>query len=190
MSREKRSTTIFETAAKKRKILVSSEDNARKFVSVAFCDKNEKWLVTASSGAEARVILWNWDKQRCISFCDLMPKPAQTVNQVSFSNQDPSIIVVTGNEHYRYLKLDGSTLKVQPVQINRRENEAYFSQNYTCHAWLADGRFIICNDQGQIMIMESTGEYKGFTAGDPRKESFPIWAVTTFTGGSPDQSNA
>lgn len=189
MSREKRSTTIFEINNKKRKVLCSTDDPARKFVSVAFCDKNEKLLVTASGGAEARVIIWNWEKQRCLQYCDLLPKPNQTVTQVSFSNLDPSVVVVTGNEHYRYLKQDGNALKIQQVGINRRENETYFSQNYTCHAWLPDGRFLICNDQGQILIMEPTGDYKGFTAGDPKKESLPIWAVATFTGSAPDQGN-
>jgi hypothetical protein len=94
--------------------------------------------------------------------------------------------VVTGIEFYRYLKLDGPNLKALPIVIHRRENDSHFSNNYTCHAWLNDGRFIICNDHGQIMLLDSQGEYKGVTISDPRKESFPIWAVSTFSGVSQD----
>ena len=32
------------------------------------------------------------------------------------------------------------------------------------------------------MLLDQYGEYKGITVSDPRKESFPITAVTTFSG--------
>lgn len=162
MSVEKRVTSIFEVPIKKRKILIAAEDPAKEFVSVDFCPKNEKLLVTTSGKSEARVIIWNWDKQRCIGFADLMPNPRlQTIEQVSFSNTDPSVVVVTGQDFYRYLKLDGPTLKALPIGISKRDNEQHFSVNYTCHAWLNDGRFVICNDHGQILLLDAQGEYKG-----------------------------
>ena len=168
---------------KKRKILISNEDPAKEFVSCDFSPRNEKLLVTTSAKSEARVIIWNWDKQRCIAFADLVPSPrTATVEQVSFSTVDPGVVVVTGTDFYRYLKLDGPTLKILPNPIHRKENDAHFSNNYTCHAWLHDGRFVICNDHGQIMLLDSQGDYKGITVGDPRKDSFPITAITTFVG--------
>lgn len=86
------------------------------------------------------------------------------------------------------MKLDGPNLKIVYYQVNRRENDAHFSNNYTAHTWFSDGRFVICNDHGQIMLLESTGEYKGITVGDPRKDSFPITAITTFSGVQQDAS--
>ena len=38
------------------------------------------------------------------------------------------------------------------------------------------------------MLLESTGEYKGITVGDPRKEPFAISAITTFSGVQQDAS--
>jgi len=69
--------TILDVPLKKRKILCSVEDSAKEFVAAAFCPRNDKTktLVTTSGKADARVIIWNWDKQRCISFIDLMPNP-------------------------------------------------------------------------------------------------------------------
>ena len=107
---------------------------------------------------------------------------SQTIEQVSFSPVDPSIVVVTGIKFYRYIKLDGPTMKALPIVITKREAEAHYSDNYTCHTWLNDGRFIICNDHGQIFLLDSQGEYKGVTVSDPRKDFFPIHSVTTFSG--------
>ena len=118
-----------------------------------------------------------------------MPNPRlQTVEQVSFSTVETGVVVVTGQELYRYLKLDGPNLKIVNYQVNKRDQDAHFSNNYTCHTWLSDGRFVICNDHGQIMLLESTGEYKGITVSDPRKDSFPITAITTFSGVQQDAS--
>ena len=42
---------------------------------------------------------------------DLFPKPGQNEFQVSFSPFDPNVIVCTGNDFYRYFRLDNNTLK-------------------------------------------------------------------------------
>ena len=92
--------------------MLSSEDPSKEFVSADFCSRNEKLLVTVSGKSEARVTIWNWDKQRCISTIELLPNPrVQTVEQVSFSSIDPNIVVVTGQELYRFYRLDGAVLK-------------------------------------------------------------------------------
>ncbi len=59
---EKRAQSVFEVPLKKRKILITSEDPAKEFVSADFCPKNERHIVTVSNRAEPRVIIWNWDK--------------------------------------------------------------------------------------------------------------------------------
>lgn len=62
LSPDKRAQSIFETPLKKRKILLSTEDPSKEFVSADFCPRNEKFLVTVSGKSEARVTIWNWDK--------------------------------------------------------------------------------------------------------------------------------
>jgi len=111
---------------KKRKILCSNEDSAKEFVSADFCSNDaKKLLVTISAKSDARVIIWNWDKQRCISSLEIIPDitKGQTIDQVSFSTVDPSVVVVTGIKFYRFIKLDGTTMKIQPIFINKREAE-------------------------------------------------------------------
>lgn len=63
------------------------------------------------------------------------------------------------------------------------------SNNYKCHAWLHDGRFIVCTDQGQIMLFEATGEYKQVQIFDAKKASFPISAVLPFQIGGAETEN-
>ena len=96
--------------------------------------------------------------------------------------------MVTGQEFYRFYRLDGAVLKPQNVSINKRDSDVHFSTNYTCHAWMADGRFVICNDHGQIFLLDQAGEYKGITIGDPKKEPFPIHSITTYSGSQGDAS--
>lgn len=180
--REKKSTTVLDVPHKKRRILITNEDTARKYISVDFCSQVDKHLVTASGGSEARIIVWNFDKQKCIAVGDLYPKPGQTVSQVSFAPNDPNVIVCTGNDLYRYFRLDNNALKQQTVAIYKRDKDAHFSNNYTCHKWLPEGKLIICTDHGQIMLLEASGEYKNIFISDTRKDPFPIWAVTSYTG--------
>ena len=181
--RDKKSTITYDSSVKKKKVLITNEDSARKYISADFCaQNNERQLVTISGGSEARIIIWNWDKQKCIPVTDLLPKLGQTITQISFAPNDPNVIVATGNDFYRYFRLDNNSIKQQQVQIQRRDKDAHFSTNYTCHKWLNDGRFIICTDHGQILLLEASGEYKNIFIMDTRKDPFPIWAVTSFTG--------
>ena len=53
---------------KKRKVICSTEISVHKaFVSMAFCPKNDKLLVTLSSEPEQTVYIWQVDKQRCMT---------------------------------------------------------------------------------------------------------------------------
>jgi hypothetical protein len=62
------------------------------------------------------------------------------------------------------------------------KKETYISNNYTCHTWLPDGRLIVCTDQGDIMLLESTGDYKMLLPESPG-EGFYIECVITYSKG-------
>jgi hypothetical protein len=88
-----------------------------------------------------------------------------------------------------YRVLDNNTIKMMQGQVPKKEQD--ISKNYTCHAWLNDGKFIVCTDLGQIMLFESNGDYKQVQISDPKKPSFPINSVLPFTIGSQgDSANA
>ena len=123
-----------------------------------------------------------------MSFADLSPRPHESISQVSFSSTQQDVVVCSGNDFFKYFRLETNTLKLIWSTINRRDGEVH-STNYTCHSWLADGRLAMCNDLGQILLLESSGDYKGITAGDPRKEAFPINAIYPYTGSNSGNSD-
>jgi len=70
---------------------------------MAFCPKNDKLLVTLSSEPEQTVYIWQVDKQRCVTRQHMShPTGHRIGTQVSFSNQDQNIVLVTGNQTYSY----------------------------------------------------------------------------------------
>ncbi len=89
---------------KKKKTICSTEIKSHKsFVSMSFCPKNEKLLVTLSSEPDQYVYIWQVDKQRCLASQTMSHATGHPFGtQVSFSNTDPNVVLVTGNQTYRY----------------------------------------------------------------------------------------
>ena len=103
------------------------------------------------------------------------------VNQCSFSIQDHNIVLVTGNNTYKFYRVqENNSLKATHTQIVKKE--AHISNNYTCHSWLPDGRLIVCTDQGEIMLLEQGGDYKMLLAESPG-EGFFIECIVTYSKG-------
>jgi hypothetical protein len=62
------------------------------------------------------------------------------------------------------------------------KKEPHISNNYTCHTWLPDGRLLVCTDQGEIMLLESNGDYKMLISESPG-EGFYIESIQTYSKG-------
>ena len=56
------------------------------------------------------------------------------------------------------------------------------SANYTCHIWLPDGRMLVCNDTGDILVLESGGEYK-FKLHEAPSNGYRIENIITYSKG-------
>jgi len=71
-SKKPSSVTYDHQAIKSRRVLVSGDLKADTFVAVDFCANEEKkQLVTLSSASDCKVSIWNWDKQKCLSYIDV-----------------------------------------------------------------------------------------------------------------------
>lgn len=93
---------------KKKRVLISSEYDAREFLSADFCPDNDKLIATVTGKPDFKVILWIWDKTKFVAEQALGIVQPQTVNQISFSNMDPNVILVTGKELFKYYRLQDS----------------------------------------------------------------------------------
>ena len=65
--------------------------------------------------------------------------------QVSFCPADNKVILVTGNNVYRFFRVT-ENLQLKPVFQSLAKKESYISSNFTAHAWLKEGRFLITTD--------------------------------------------
>ena len=76
------------TTLKRRKILTSTDYNSKEFVSVNFAPSAEKTLlVTLTAEPDIRVILWTWDKAKCLIQQAITGISGQmSVTQCSFHN--------------------------------------------------------------------------------------------------------
>lgn len=71
---------------------------------------------------------------------------------------------------------------MKPVHQSLNKKEAHISNNYTCHCWLPEGRFLVCTDAGDIMLCEPNGDYKLLLLDSPG-EGFHIETIRTYTKG-------
>jgi hypothetical protein len=95
-------------------------------------------------------------------------------------------LIVTGRDCYRFIKkLENDSLKVFYKEITSQKNLVALDldTNITCHCWLGDGRFILCNEKGQIMLMEGNGDFKQFTISASNRNAVPICSVIPYTMG-------
>jgi hypothetical protein len=103
-SKKQGSSTIDTATIRKRKVLISSDTTAQKFISVDFSATNDKLLVTL--GDDNSVVVWQFDKVKCLAF-ETMQLPKDSIpRQVSFNNQGSQLsIVVVGRDVYKFFTL-------------------------------------------------------------------------------------
>ena len=69
------------------------------------------------------------------------------------------------------------------TQVNNKDRE--LSTKYTCHAWMNDGRLIVCTELGEIMLLETDGAFLAYIPESPCEEDgeFKIEAISAFSRG-------
>ena len=101
----------------KKKILCSQECDATEFIAVDFCTNDDaKRLVTltnVTNGINFTVIIWNYEKQKCIAFQELSQTvPGFVLRNISFAPSDHNTVLVTGKDVYYFLKVaEAGTVK-------------------------------------------------------------------------------
>ncbi len=132
------------------------------------------------------VIVWNHEKQKCIAFSEFsQPTPGFILRHISFAPFDQNVMLLTGKDVFSFYKLsEQGTIK---CLISQFKGDAETSKDFTCHAWMSDGKFILCTREGQILQCDSNGDYKKVIIFDPKKPTkTPINSVQSFTIGSAD----
>ena len=142
-----------------KKKITSTDYQSKSFLSVAFAPGAEKsHLVTLTSEPDMKIIIWQWDKPK---FLIQQQVPGISASpgtmQVSFHNTDCNVVLLTGQNCFKYYRMQDSQMKATHSAMTKKE--ASISNNYTCHLWLPDGKVLVCTDQGEILLLEN-GDYK------------------------------
>ena len=94
--------------------MTSSEVLASEFTSISFAlstDKLMQYLVTLTdkcSDGLYRCLIGLWNKQRLITCQTIKIEGDSIPLSVSFNPEDPKIVLITGKNVYRYMKLNAS----------------------------------------------------------------------------------
>jgi hypothetical protein len=88
---------------------------------------------------------------------------------------------VTGKNIYRFYRQQENHL-MKVVHTGIQKKDLAVSTYYTCHAWLSDGRLLLCTDQGEILLLENSGDFKMVLSSSPG-ENFDIANIISFSKG-------
>lgn len=132
---------------KVKKLFASNEIKNKAFTSIAFSQTSgEKMLVTLTDGdPDQGVYVWQWDRAKCMCMQTMQHPLGDNIGtQVSFSNTDHNIVLVTGTNTYWYFRVTDNTV-LRAIHTSLKK-EAHVSNNYTCHLWLPEGRLLVGTD--------------------------------------------
>lgn len=142
---------IYDLAlGKRRKVLTSTDCESDSFTAVSFAKSTEKltqYLVTLTGAPDYRVIVWIWEKQRCVAqykFESFTGSSMEKVipSQASFHPSDPTTLLVTGKNVYKFFKVTETAVRIMHNDLIKKSKCAA-STHYTCHLWM-EKRIIIC----------------------------------------------
>lgn len=86
-------------------------------------------------------------------------------------------MVVTGLNTFKYYKIEDNEFQASLTQITNKDRE--ITTKYSCHAWMGDGRLVVCTEVGEIIVLEDDGEFVAYLPDSPANdEDFKIEAIT------------
>ena len=149
------------------------------------------------------LILWDWDKLKIMTKINIgITGIPASINQntkgadqepefnfqISYNKYDPTCVVVTGMDTYKYYQIEDVgdkkvEFQAQHTQVNNKDRE--LSTKYSCHAWMQDGRLVVCTELGEVMLLETDGSFMAYIPESPIEEEggFKIEAIVAFTRG-------
>ena len=92
-------------------------------------------------------------------------------------------MLVTGPDTFKYYQIKDGEFEPSHTQINNTDPDRAINTRLTCHAWMADGCLVICNEVGQIVLCDTDGSYKAYIKDSPTAEGVKIDVIVPFSRG-------
>ncbi|PRP75547.1 WD repeat-containing protein 65 [Planoprotostelium fungivorum] len=145
---------------RKKKVISTRDCGSKHFVCMNF-SPDSKYLITQGAEPESGCFFWNWEKQpKPLAF--FKPLPASAISQCSFHPNDNSVFCISGNGVFKLYRYIDNNLKLLPgsassaLALAKRDQ----TQQCLCHAWVAEERIVVGTEGGDLLLFESTGEFK------------------------------
>lgn len=97
---------------------------------------------------------------------------------MSFAPEDPSNLFVTGKNVYKFFKISESMMRPIINGLAKKDKVRLNTTNYSTHIWV-DKKILIMTDEGDIMISETSGEFKMMLPSAPQSNFSIRFAVPT-----------
>ena len=143
---------LAKSAPRAKKPLSFPELGSREIVSLAF-SADSKFCLTQGGAPEWTLVSWQWEKGKVVASAKVSNASGAPIHQADFCPADSSIVCISGNGIFKFLKITDGQLK--PVQAAAKRDP----MNYLCHAWLDGDRVIVAADNGNLQLYEGM-DYK------------------------------
>ena len=180
--------TLYDTGSRRKKKTLPGPGMAfpdlgsREYVCVAF-SSDGKALITQGGAPEWTLVYWAWDRSKAVAWTSsavdkiAAAQDKQHISCISCSPRDSSLICVSGNGVFRFLKLSEGQLKPAPGGMGKRE-----PQNYLAHTWLPpEERVVVSTESGDLLLVENY-EFRCILQGSP-SEGLSIDALISYAKG-------
>jgi WD40 repeat protein len=163
--------TVFDlVTTKKRKTLSVStlqDCDCPEFVCVAFSSDNKFLLTQCGSSPSGKhswtLVYWMWDKARPMAALKVSNAQDAPIRECSFNPSDSGIVCVLGDGVFKFLHLKEGGLKPPALAPTNPPK----LQSFLCHTWLSDERMMMCCENGELMLVDSSGEFQAILPGSP-----------------------
>ena len=135
-------------AKRRSKALSSSEVGSRSFVCVTF-SSDSKYCLAQGGAPDWTLVSWQWDKAKAVATGRVSSSSSAAISQTSYSPADSSIVCVSGNGVFKFMRATDGMFK--PLQMTVKRDP----QHYLCHAWLRDDRCIAGTDAGDLLLFDN-----------------------------------
>lgn len=148
-------------------------------------------MLTLDGHPDWSLTMWSWVKGKIWGSVRVPLPTGAVLRQCSFHPQDSQQIVLIGDGILRLFRLQDGQLKPVAGVLGSSATLAASGNNsrnrtggsiYVSHAWLMDGRLLVGTAGGELLLFESTGEYK-MTLNCSPYEPRSCMTIIAFSGG-------
>ncbi|KAL8270976.1 hypothetical protein Esti_005097 [Eimeria stiedai] len=160
---------------KVKKSLAFAECESKEFRSVAFSG-DSRFLLALGGPPDWCLVYWAWEKAKVVTSYKLFA-PSLDFCECSYNPLDSSIVCLIGDGVSRMLRLQDGQLRLMQNYLSKRQGQCF-----TSHAWLSDDSLVVASHNGDLTLLDGTGDLVASLSCSPGVADVLRCVVPTSTG--------